>query len=271
MSRSNPTPTNPAGRTFEWSSSQKRLQYYDRETKETIGVPFPFEFMVLDELATIAGFCKPDSSSYWSNEVRRTGEDELTVRTSRGIKEVGLYRDLDVRKWGAKFAKSIYIAYKDENGNYTIGRFKAYGSALGVWMDLAKRYVLDNGKVVLVGSQEATNGSTTYNMPVFKWDHSTAEEDTIAKDLDERLQIFLKYYLAAAKIDNAENNVWPSDSIDEVGKATPEQIEDFEQRKAEQIAQKEAKGDGELPPPAKPDVVIDDLDDEPINLDEIPF
>ena len=45
MSRSNPTDgsPNPATRWFEWKSSEKKFQYYDKQAKEVVQVKLPTE------------------------------------------------------------------------------------------------------------------------------------------------------------------------------------------------------------------------------------
>src|SRR5688572_28480716 len=116
MSRSNPTPTNPAKRFFKWSGSKGKLVYYDKEKQEEVEVKLPFSFLPIDELSTITGYNKREKSGYWSNEVRNTRKEEVTVRTKGGVCYTGFYKnDQDVVQVprDAKFAKSIYFAYQD--------------------------------------------------------------------------------------------------------------------------------------------------------------
>lgn len=255
MSRSNPTPTNPSQHFFSWSGSKGRLEWYDKEKQERIPVKIPFEFMVLDELATITGFNEQDSSSYWSNEVRSVAKEELNVKTSRGTKQVGLYKDLaDIRGKGAKYAKSIYIAHKDGSGNYVIGNIKASGAALTAWIELGNKYVVGNGTVSLVGSTEGKKGATVYKIPTFEYRSSTEEENKLAIDLDKELQLYLSQYLASAQFDRINQdkveddaNLWPEhENPEDTDKATTKTV------KADEID-------------------IEDLDDEEINLSDIPF
>lgn len=205
MSRSNPTPTNPAKRFFSWKGSTGKLVYWDKEKEAEVEVKLPFSFFVLDQLATVTGFCEPDGSSYWSNEVRSVAKEELTVRTSNGTKAIGLYKDLaDVRSKGAKYAKSIYIAYMDtQNGELTIGNIKASGAALTAWIEFSNNHIVMNGKVSITGSTQEKKGATTYFVPTFEWSHSEKEEDEIAITLDKELQIYLSQYLTVAQFDRA--------------------------------------------------------------------
>lgn len=196
ISRSNPTPINPAKKFFKWKGSTGNLVYWDKEREKEIEVKLPFEFLVLDELSTITGFCEPDKSSYWSNEVRSLAREELTVKTSMGTKQTGLYKDLaDVRGKGAKYAKSIYISHKEPE-EWVIGNLKASGAAVTAWIEFGKTCVPGNGKVVLTGSEEAKKGTTTYFIPQFKYESASIEENDIAIELDKELQVHLSQYLA---------------------------------------------------------------------------
>lgn len=200
MSRSNPIPTNPAKRFFQWGGGDGELSYYDKEKAERITVDLPFSFMVLDELATVTGFCEPDNSSYWSNEVRNVSKNEFVVKTSDGTKQTGLYKDLtDVRSKGAKYAKSIYIAFEDGENGFVIGNLKASGAALTAWIELGNKHVTELGKITLTGSTEAKKGKTVYHIPTFEWSNAEHDEDEIAKELDVILQDYLKDYLGTHK------------------------------------------------------------------------
>lgn len=217
MSRSNPTPTNPATRYFKWKGSTGELTYWDKTEEKEYVIKLPFEFLVLDELSTIAGYCEPDNSSYWANEVRSLASQELNVRTSSGSKEVGLYKDLQVRSKGAKFASSIYITYK-ENDEWVIGNLKATGAAVGAWFDFKKGHNPQNGKVVLTGSTEAKKGATKYFVPTFEYQSASSDENEIAVDLDKELQVYLSQYLAPRIVDDAppvSDEDYPGDITEE--------------------------------------------------------
>lgn len=238
MSRSNPTPQNPAKRFFKWSGSKGELVYYDKEKQEEITVKLPFSFLVLDQLATMTGFSEQDGSQYWSNEVRSTAKEEFAVKTSKGTKQTGLYKDLaDVRSKGAKYAKSIYIAFKDGKDGFVIGNLKASGAALTAWIEFSNKNVVSLGKITVTGSEEAKKGATVYHIPTFEWSNADTDEDEIAKELDKELQVYLSLYLSAPQFDR--------NSQEEL--ATPEQEADFQS--------KVAKGFG----------------GEPVDLDDIPY
>lgn len=280
MSLSNPTLTNPATRRFEWAGGAGELRYYDRETKQTILQPLPFRFIVLDQLNTIAGFSKTDQSSIWANEIRDLKKDELYTRTKRGPIEAGLYENLAATtKRGGKFAKSIYIAY-ELNGNWVIGNFRAYGSALGAWFDFLKGYSVEQGMVIMTRGEQQEAGTGPFFPPAFRWEKWEDGAYQICVQLDRQLQAYLSAYLATPKVD--EDGQGTETAGQTAGYATPEQQADFAARQA--AGQTQA---GATPNPAAPaaqtyadpgpqpgqvdDVVIEDIGDEPINLDDIPF
>ena len=212
MSRSSPTVTNPANRFFEWSGGDGTLSYYDKEAKEKVNVPLPFEFLVLDELATLTGWSDEAQSNWHSNEVRSIAKEQLVARTwDGGLSETGYYKEMTVaRSKGAKYAKSIYIAYLTENG-HVLGNLKLSGTGLTAWIEFSKGKHVQQGKCILTGSVEGKKGRVTFQQPVFEYVHSDSDEDEIAIALDKELQIYLNQYLAA----KTEDAAWPSDFVED--------------------------------------------------------
>lgn len=265
MSRSNPIPTNPAKRFFKWSGSKGKLVWYDKEQQSEVEVTLPFTFLVLDQLATITGYCEQDGSGYWSNEVRSVAKEEFTVRTSKGTKQAGLYKDLaDVRSKGAKYAKSIYIAYK-ESDEYVIGNIKASGAALTAWIELSDRYVVLNGKVSLTGATQAKKGATDYFIPTFEWSNSDSDEDEIAKSLDKELQIYLSQYLTVAQFDRTSQE---DGVIEDSYESVPQN--GYEKAKAQAAAIK-AKQESEDDRAYQESLARSFSDEGDLNMDDIPF
>jgi hypothetical protein len=267
MSRSNPTLTNLAAHFFEWKGGEGKLQWYNKETEQNVPVKLPFEFMVLDELATIKGYNKAMQQGFWSNEVRNISKDTIYVRTKNGPFEAGIYNNLtQTRSKGGKYAKSIYIAHKGEGGAWMIGNIQATGSALSAWIEFSKTHAVETGKITMKRGAKAESPVGEFYPPEFSWSKITDEEDAEAVKLDKELQIYLSQYLAQPKGD--EDQLELAEDFHEVGKATPEQVAEFEKRKASHS--RSAKQESE-PLPTEPDEVIDDIGDEPINLNDIPF
>jgi hypothetical protein len=268
MSRSNPTLTNPAEHFFEWAGSKGVLQWYDKENKRNVQVKLPFEFWVLDELSTITGYSKQNESGFWANEVRNVSKDELFVRIKKGPFEAGLYANLvQTRAKGGKYAKSIYLAHKIGD-DWVIGNFKASGSALSAWIEFSKtlqRGALDVGKVTMTRGDQQDAPTGPFYAPVFEYAKATDEENVKTGELDRELQIYLNQYLSQPKGDEALDGALDDDA----DKATPDQAGDYEDMRAKAKKPQPAGDDGD--PGFVPDEVIEDIGDEPINLDDIPF
>lgn len=228
MSLSQERPTNPATRFLTVKSGS--VIYYDKENQQNVEVPTPFEFVVLDQLATIKGWSDADESGYWSNEVRKVGSDTLTVRTSKGQKASGIWRYIkgDANVAGAKYHASIYIAHKSANG-MAIANLSLKGAALNAWIEFTQKNRVNNSKVVLSGWADGKKGAVSYKVPVFEAVPLTDAEKQEAVALDKELQAYFNEYFSYV----------PDDHSSAVGMTE--------------------------------DVVIEDIDDGPIDLSEIPF
>src|ERR1044072_790135 len=182
--------TNPSKFFLKLSSGE--VKYYDKEQGENVTVPLPLEFIVLDQLGTAKGWSDADGSGIWSNEVRSSGKDPLTIKTSKGTKAVGLWKDIksDPALSGAKFNASVYIAHKSGDG-LVISNIAFQGAALNAWIEFIqanKGVMKGKNKVVLSGFSDAKKGAVNYKVPVFEVTSITADEVEIATDLDKELQ-----------------------------------------------------------------------------------
>ena len=210
MSRSNPNANassgskNPAKFFAEWNSTERCFKFYQKsEDKEKKGhdvlLPFPFRFLVLDELNTVKGFSKSNKSSFWSNEVRFIKTDILTIRHKNGIAATGLYTDIINLCKGAKFSKSVYVMIKEKDKEPFIANIHMFGSAIGQWIDFADK-VKDNLYKMAVECkeyQEDKNGDIVFYKPVFNLVSCTEESNRQAEVLQQELQKYLKPYLSS--------------------------------------------------------------------------
>lgn len=230
MSLSQERPTNPASHFLKVKSGA--VSYWDSESQENVTVPTPLEFIVLDQLATIKGWSDQDESGYWSNEVRSVGKDVLTVRTKKGMKEQGVWKDIkgSVGIAGSKYHSSIYIATKGRDG-LEIQNLSLTGAALNAWIEFTQKNKINRVKVVLTGWADAKKGSVSYKVPVFEAVAMEDGERDEAIELDKQLQAYLNEYF----------NYTPEEEHTETVKTVVE------------------------------DEVEDSEDEEPINLDDIPF
>lgn len=208
MSRSNPNLTNPAEHFMSWSGSTGTLQWYNKEKQENIPVKLPFRFMALDQLATIKGYNKQAKMGFYSNEVRNTRKEELTIRSKQGIVYTGLYKndqDVVMVPKGAEYTQSVYIAHK-VGDKYVIGNINMKGSSRSAWFDFTKMHKVENGTVIMDKgkAQEAQTGE--FYPPTFTYESSTDEENAEAMRLDKELQIYLNQYLAAAEYNRSNED-----------------------------------------------------------------
>lgn len=230
MSLSQDRPTNPAKLYLKVKSGA--IVYYDKEAQENITVPTPLEFIVLDQLATIKGWSDADESGYWSNEVRSVGRDVLTVRTSKGVKEQGIWKEIkgSIGVAGAKYNSSAYVATKGRDG-LEINNLSLTGAALNAWIEFTQKNNITKNKIVLSGWSDAKKGSVSYKVPIFEAVPMGESEREEAVALDRQLQDYLNEYF----------------------NYTPDETGDVPTRGFQK------------------DTIVDHIDDEPINLDDIPF
>lgn len=195
MSRSNaPAPAvNPATRFFEWSGSAGKLRYYDKDAKKQMFVDLPFTFLVLDRLHTTTGFDDKSGSGFWSNEVRDISRETLIVRNKGGVVATGVWKQLPALT-GLKYAQSVYVAFKDENGTLVLGNLKASGCFVSAWIEFTKKRNLYEGAITVTGATEERKGATQYYAPTFAPRAIAPETDAQAKALDITLQEYLTAY-----------------------------------------------------------------------------
>jgi hypothetical protein len=264
MSRSNPTAKNPATRFFKWAGGFDgggQLTWYDKEAEQEKSMKLPFTFLVLDELNTITGFSEADHGGFWSNEVRNLTTDDLIVRTSSGIKARGLYGQISegIKAKGAKYAKSVYIAFKDEAGELVIGNIKVSGAALTAWIEFNKKFDVYKCAVILEGAKEAKKGANKYFVPIFDGRNVSEATNQEAAHLDETLQAYLSNYMARK----------PEVSDSEVVDDGPKEVEIEELPPAEEESVEEVTAAPK--PAAKASAKTAPEEDDQVNLKDVPF
>lgn len=211
MSRSNPNTTinSPCSRYFEWNSDTHQFKYYDKEldnpkTKKkgmNVLINLPFTFIVLDQLTTIKGF-NDEEKGIWSNEVRNLKTEPLTIRVKKGIVATGLYSEELLKNMdGAKYSKSVYIAYFDKAPDGTnklnIGNIQFNGASVGAWIELNKQYKKLEEEFIAISAwsfKAEKKGKVDFTVPVFKSVPVTEKTNLEATELDKVLQIYLTDY-----------------------------------------------------------------------------
>jgi hypothetical protein len=212
MSLSNPHEKgqpNPSTRWLDWNGEHGSIRYYDKELKQTIGVPIPFTFILLDELGGVTGWHDPSASGIYSNEVKDTRQDTLVVKAFKGGPLVeGVYRDIKdrVNSLGGSFTTNCYIAFKNDSDILSIGSLKFKGASLAAWMEFRKQRRSDFYKkaVTIEGFTEGKKGRIVYRVPKFTMSDISPDTMATAVELDKTLQEFLKGYLSRNKNDQSE-------------------------------------------------------------------
>jgi len=197
MSLSNNTElVSPCTRYFEWSATDGKIKWYNKEAKENVFVKLPFTFIVLDILSTVKGFSDETQGGIWSNEVRDTRKDMLTVRTKRGVMAQGVYQDIKGAVQGVRFTQSVYIAYKGDDKQLVIGNFQMSGVTNSEFIEFRKGHKIYGNAIVITGAEDRTKGATKYKAPIFELKDASEETIAEATALDVELQEYLKVYLA---------------------------------------------------------------------------
>ncbi len=203
MSRLNDEVKNPSKYFLKWNGATGGFDYFDKtkgEKGEKVHVTLPFRFLALDTLATVKGFSDKEQSGFYSNEVRNTQKDILTVRTKSGIVAKGLYEELKGNKatGGMKFCQSVYVVATVE-GKSVIANIQMMGTALSAWIDFGKANKIYKGAIQIKDMKEGKKGVTKYQTPVFEAIDATAEEDAAAKEMGKELKDYLEVYLSEKK------------------------------------------------------------------------
>lgn len=210
MSRSNPTETlqNPATKYIEWSGSEGKFKYYDKDKKENVFIELPVKFIPLDVLSTVKGWNDAEKKGYWSNEVRSTKADTITLRSKDGVEFVGLYEQVKEKysAKGADYVQSVYAAMKDGK-ELKIVNFQLKGSALGPFIEFCKGKKVTEIGVQIKEAKPMKKGATKYFEPVYEVMEVSEATNKIAVDLDVELQAYLKAYLDKNKSSKEEVTV----------------------------------------------------------------
>ena len=204
MSRSNPNENlpHPCSRWFNWNGEKGNIRYYDKQTKQNVEVDLPFNFVLLDQLATIGGWSDKVQSGIYSNEVKDTRSEPLVVKYFKGGKFAeGLYAEIKdvVVASGGHFVLNCYIAFRDSSvdpdaSDLELGSIQFKGAALSAWMEFEKknRKAAWEQGVVIGGFKEGQKGKVVYRVPEFSIVEIDRDIDSEAAELDRKLQAYLR-------------------------------------------------------------------------------
>lgn len=217
MSRSNPVDIipNPATRWFEWDGGQGGLKFYNKEIQATQRVGLPFDFILLDRLATIKGWHDASESGIYSNEVRDTRSDPMLVKAFKMKEPIaeGFYSSIKdrVKAEGGRFTLNCYIAYTDDSGGLSLGSLRFHGAALSAWMefenDKENRPLIYKNGIQIVEAKKGKKGGITFQVPVFKLLELPLDVNDKAAEIDrDILQPYLNNYFKRPKHKQVEED-----------------------------------------------------------------
>jgi len=152
---------------LNWSSNDKCFTYWNKETSQMSKVALPVTLIHFDEFATIKGFHDKSNSSIFSNEVKSTKFEELTVRSYKGGELAkGLYADIKakVNEIGGSYHTSLYAL-----SNGKIINIAMKGAVVQAWSEFTKenRKNFLGNFIEINSSLDAKKGSVKYSVPVF--------------------------------------------------------------------------------------------------------
>ena len=189
MSRSNPTENavNPASKFIEWSGSEGKFKYFDKtkgEKGENVFLELPFYFLPLDQLSTCKGYDEKAGLGFYSNEIRNTKNDMLTIRTKNGVVMTGLYEQCKEKlaSRGLDYVQSVYVAIK-EGKDYVLANLQLKGSALGPYIEFCKGKKMSEIGVAVKKSNPMKKGATKYFEPVYEVLKVSEEANTDRKSV----------------------------------------------------------------------------------------
>ena len=249
MSRSNPIDNipNPCTRWFEWQGGNGNLRYYDKENKTNVEVTIPFDFILLDRLATVKGWHDASEASIYANEVHDTRNEPFIVKSFKMREPIaeGFYSDIKdkVKANGGKFTLNCYVAFTGDDGELKLGSVQFHGSALQAWMEFEKenRANIYKGGIQISESVGGKKGGIKYEKPVFKLLDLPQEVNDTATKLDVQLQEYLRNYFKRTRVEQAE----PSNREETLSKS--QQPDELDQRQPENFYQRPPNDDDEIP------------------------
>lgn len=209
MSRSNDEQiNNPCTTWMEWGGATGNFKSYDKEKKEKVEIPFGVTFLLLEQLACVKGWHDASESGIYSNEVKDTAKQPMTVKAFKGGPIAsGFYKEIrdKVVAAGGHFTANLYVAMKIDD-EMKIASIQFKGAALNSWIDFAKKNkaVLFKKAITVDSVMVGKKGSVTFKTPVFALKEVSEATDQTAKGLDVELQDYLKKYFAKNTTEQVE-------------------------------------------------------------------
>lgn len=214
---------NPAQKFLEWKSNDKCFSYYDKEKKENIKIELPIKIQFLEEFHTIKGFSDEFQNGIYSNEIKFTSKDELTVRIhgQNQIVAEGLYNDIRLKiiDAGGKYHKSIYCLLNGELVNISLKGSGVSTFSLFANGDKKKKIEGNSGKfeshfIEINEAEDLKKGATKYSVPVFSIGKPYTKEE-LQQAIDAYGEVVEYYSKYTSKDLSDESAVEGYDSIED--------------------------------------------------------
>ena len=192
MSRSeqfNERKQSPVSAILEWKAKETDgfFSVYDKEAGD-IAVK-ELSFVLLGERSCVNGYYAKQNTGAWSNEVKDTTKEPMTVMYKKDGKvskiAEGLYKAIkpEVESAGLKFHKAVYamVYNSDEVADGTIVKLMLKGAALYAWSQFRDSGGAKQG-IKFTGASIQQNGAIKYNIPLF-------EAEALAQDVSEESEL----------------------------------------------------------------------------------
>lgn len=207
--RSNPgteASPNPAKIFIQWKSKNEKFSYYNKEKKEDVLLPMPFNFIPLFICSNVKGYNHKKTKTFISNEVENLDTDVLTVISYNNVTKekkteyTGIYKDIkDSFDQNIKFGISLYAAIKDKKGTLSLVNIQLNGAGLHHWFKFTKDNDIWKNAISAFGTTDEINGTVNYKAPTYKAIKISEEDDIAAGELQEEVKAYLKDYFAKNK------------------------------------------------------------------------
>lgn len=215
--KSNP---NPANKFLEWKSEKKCFEYYDKEKSENVQVELPIKIQFLEEFHTVKGFNDANQVGIYSNEIKFTSKEELTVKMFNG-KEIakGLYKNIRLKiiDAGGKYHKSIYAILNDEIVNFAfkgsvVSAFSTFSTGNKELKIQGNSGKFESYFIEINDFENFKKGATKYTVPNFTIGDAYSKSD-LEKAKDAYIEIVNYFDKYTKEIDVKESDPVRADEI----------------------------------------------------------
>lgn len=203
----------PVVRYYEWKSDEKKFGYYDKNIGENKFV-MPLKVAFVTTRACVRGWHDDTESGIYSNEVKNSGQETLSVYSSKPDKSgnnliaTGLYRDIKNDLKGGHYEKCIY-GYEFGVG---VVKINLKGSGLMAYSTFEK----EAGKktfdyfIEVKSATSAKKGKVNYSTPDFVLGEAITKEQD--REVNDAFNVVEEFFKSKSKEPEQEVN-YPSTGV----------------------------------------------------------